>query len=54
MVENTSVKVDGDLDDDEVLNFAGGIVIIHNPGHTHPDISASTMKNLKALLLEMP
>jgi len=34
MVENTSVKVDGDLDDDEVLNFAGGIVVIHTPGHT--------------------
>jgi len=34
MVENTSVKVDGDLTDDEVLNFAGGIVVIHTPGHT--------------------
>lgn len=34
MVENTSVKVDGDLADDEVLDYGGGIVVIHTPGHT--------------------
>lgn len=34
MVENTSVKVDGDLTDGEVLDYSGGIVVIHTPGHT--------------------
>lgn len=34
MIENTSVKVDGDLADGEVLKYGGGIVIIHTPGHT--------------------
>lgn len=34
MVENTSVKVDGDLADGEVLDFGGEIVVIHTPGHT--------------------
>ena len=34
MFENSSVKVDTDLTDGEALNYGGGIVIIHTPGHT--------------------
>lgn len=34
MVENTSVKVDGELSDGDKLDYGGGIVVIHTPGHT--------------------
>lgn len=34
MIENTSVTVDGDLADGELLDYSGGIVVIHTPGHT--------------------
>ena len=34
MIENTSVKVDEDLADGEELDYGGGIVVIHTPGHT--------------------
>ena len=34
MFENTSVKVDRDLTDGEKLDYAGGILVIHTPGHT--------------------
>jgi len=34
MFENTSVKVDRELTDDEELDYGGGIIVIHTPGHT--------------------
>jgi len=34
MFENTIVKVDEDLTNGEELDYAGGIMIIHTPGHT--------------------
>ena len=34
MIENTSVNVDEDLADDEELDYGGGIIVIHTPGHT--------------------
>ena len=34
MFENSSVKVNGTLNDGEVLSVCGGVTVIHTPGHT--------------------